>query len=170
MVLARVVAGQLPWASTRGDLSGTVAALELLGTLVSLVVWVPAEKRMGDATGLGLLVCSTNYQVSSFSLDKKLLTSYPAGAGLTDPAHQMKLRRMVMRARWPPQLQDQEAVELMIVDFRHFDPKRRFHVELKSLGLQVTDSLFAAGDDDLSVLEMAGTSAKRRVEARRQAG
>jgi hypothetical protein len=47
------------------------------------VVWVTAEKRMGDATGLGLLVCSTNYQVISFSLDKKLLTSYPMGTGLT---------------------------------------------------------------------------------------
>ena len=124
---------------------------------------------MGDATGLGLLVCSTNYQVVSFSLDKKLLTSYPMGAGLTDPAHQMKLQRRVMRARWPPHLQDQEAVELMIAEFRHLDPKRRFHVELKSSGLEVMDSLFAAGDDYLSDLEMARTSEKRRVEARRQA-
>ena len=118
MVLALVVAGQLPWASTRGDLSRTVAALELLGTLVSLVyIWVPVEKRRGDGAGLGLLVCLTNFQVISFSWDEKLLTSDPMGAGLTDPAHQMKLRRMVMRARWPPHLQDQEAVELMIADF-----------------------------------------------------
>ena len=80
LVLALVVAGQLPWASTRGDLSRTVAALELLGTLVSLVIWVPAEKRMGVATGLGLLVCSTNHQVIDFSSDKKLVTSYPMGA------------------------------------------------------------------------------------------
>ena len=80
----------------------------------------------------------------------------------------MKLRSMVMRARWPPHLQDQEAVELMIAEFRHLDPKRRFHVELESLGLEVMDSLFAAGDDYLSDLEMARTS-KRRVEARRQA-
>jgi hypothetical protein len=57
----------------------------------------------------------------------------------------------------------------MTVVFRHFDPKRRFHVELKSLGLEVVDSLFAAGDDCLSDLEMARTSEKRWVEARRQA-
>ena len=130
---------------------------------------MPAEKRTDVTTGRGLLVYSTNHQVIDFSSDKKLVTNFPRGAGLTDAAHQRKLRRMVMRARWLPHLQDQEAVELRIAEFRHFDPKRRFHVELKSLGLEVMVSLFAAGDDYLSDFEMARTSEKRRVEARRQA-
>ena len=127
------------------------------------MIGVPAEKRMGVATGLGLLVCSTKHQIIDFSSVKKLMANYPRGAGLTDAAHQRKLRRMVMRARWLSHLQDQLAVELRTAELRHFDPKRRFHVELKSLGLEVRDSLFAAGDDYLSDLEMTRISEMRRV-------
>ena len=111
------VAGQLPWASTRGDLSRTVAALVLLGTTVSLAIGLPAEKRTGVTTGLGLLVYSTNHQVIDFSSEKKLVTNYPMGASPTDATCQRKLQRMVMRARRPSRLQDQEAVGLRTADF-----------------------------------------------------
>ena len=67
-------------------------------------------------------------------------------------------------------MQNQEADDLTHGEFRHFDPKRRIHVELKSLGLEVMDSLFAAGDDYLSDLEKARASEKRKDEARRQTG
>ena len=66
-------------------------------------------------------------------------------------------------------MQNQEADDLTNEDFRHFDPKRRIHVELKSLGLEVMDALFAAGDDYTSDLEKARASEKRE-EMRKQSG
>ena len=65
-------------------------------------------------------------------------------------------------------MQNQEADDLTNAEFRHFDPKRRIHVNLKSLGLEVMDSLFAAGDEYLADLEKARASEKRRAEERRQ--
>ena len=167
LVLTRATA---PWAFARGDPFRTIAALELLGTLVSLVVLVPVEKRKGDAAGLISLTCSTDNQGNSFLLDKMLTTRYPLGIVLMELAHQMKLRRMVLRARWLPRLQNQEADDLTNEEFRHFDPKRRIHVELKSLGLEVMDSLFSAGDEYMADLENARASEKRKEELRRQSG
>ena len=46
---------------------------------------------------------------------------------------------------------------------RHFDPKRRFHIELKSLEFEVRDLLFATGDDYLPDLKLTRTSMRRRV-------
>ena len=112
------------------------------------------------------LTCSTDNQGNSFLLDKMLTTRYPLGIVLMELAHQMKLRRMVLRARWLPRLQNQEADDLTNEEFRHFDPKRRIHVDLKSLGLEVMDSLFAAGDEYMTELEQARASEKRKAEAR----
>ena len=60
-------------------------------------------------------------------------------------------------------MQNQEADDLTKEEFRHFDTKRSFRVELKSLGLEVMDSLFAAGDDYLSDLEKAKTTETRKA-------
>ena len=67
-------------------------------------------------------------------------------------------------------MQNQEADDLTNVEFRQFDPKRRIHVELKSLGLGVMDALFGAGDDYMSDLEKARASEKRKEEVRKQSG
>ena len=47
-------------------------------------------------------------------------------AGRAGIAHQMKLRRMVLRARWLPRDENQEADDLTNYEFRHFDPTKRF--------------------------------------------
>ena len=135
-----------------------------------MVVLVPVEKRKGDAAGLVSLTCSTDNQGNSFLLDKMLTTRYPLGIVLMELAHQMKLRRMVLRARWLPRLQNQEADDLTNEEFRHYDPKRRIHVELKSPGLEVMDALFAAGDDYMSDLEKAKAFEMRKEEMRKQSG
>ena len=50
--------------------------------------------------------------------------------------HQMRRRRLVLRARWLPRLQNDEADQLTNMDFRHFDPKERIPVSLERLGFQ----------------------------------
>ena len=41
-----------PWAYARGDPFRTIASLELLGSLVSLVLLVPVEDRRSDTSAL----------------------------------------------------------------------------------------------------------------------
>ena len=73
-------------------------------------------------------------------------------------AHQLNRRRLSLRARWLPRLQNQEADDLTNNEFRHFDPRRRIPVDLDKLGFGVMPDLFAVGDEYLAELE------KRRSE------
>jgi hypothetical protein len=159
LVLTRATA---PWAFARGEPFRTIASLELLGTLVSLVVLVPVTERKGDASGLVSLTCSTDNQGNSFLLDKMLTTRYPLGVVLMELAHQMAKRRMVLRARWLPRLQNQEADDLTNEEFRHFNPANRIPVKLEDLGFDIMNSLFKAGDDYLAALEKQRESEKRK--------
>ena len=77
-------------------------------------------------------------------------------------ARQLSRRRLSLRARWLPRLQNQEADDLTNGEFRHFDPKLRIPVDLDRLGFEVMPQLFAAGDEYLSELE------RHRAELRRK--
>ena len=76
-----------PWAYARGDPFRTIASLELLGSLVSLVLLVPVEERRGDTSALITMTCSTDNQGNSFLLDRLLTTRYPLGVILMELAH-----------------------------------------------------------------------------------
>ena len=82
-------------------------------------------------------------------------------------AHQLKRRRMALRARWLPRLQNQEADDLTNFELRHFDPKKRIHIELADLGLDLMHSLFEEGDAYSAELERIRLEEKSKVEAKR---
>ena len=81
-------------------------------------------------------------------------------------AHQMKVRRMVLRARWLPRLENQEADDLTNNEFRYFDPAKRIRVDLADLGFKIMDSLFKHGDAYLEELEEQRASEKRKATTR----
>ena len=87
-------------------------------------------------------------------------------------AHQLTRRRLSLRARWLPRLQNQEADDLTNGEFRHFDARRRIPVDLDRLGFEVMPVLFPAGDEYLSELERyrAEAARKRAAEAARSPG
>ena len=72
----------------------------------------------------------------------------------------MRRRRLVLRARWLPRLQNDEADQLTNMDFRHFDKKKRIPVDLSRLGFQVLPELFKAGEDYLEILNQMKADAK----------
>ena len=79
-------------------------------------------------------------------------------------AHQMKIRRLLFRARWLPRLQNQEADDLTNDEFHHFDPKKRIKVELKDLNFEIMDRLFAVGDSYIKELGSARAAETRKAE------
>ena len=85
-------------------------------------------------------------------------------------AHQMKKRRVVLRARWLPRLQNQEADDLTNFELRHFDPKKRIQVDINELGLDLMHSLFEVGDSYMADLEKLKAEDKLKVEAKRAKG
>ena len=114
-----------PWAFARGEAFRTIASLELLGALVSVMVLMPVADCSAATMGLATFTCGTDNQGNSFLLDKLMTTKFPLGVVLMELACQLGLRRACMHARWIPRLQNEEADALTNGDFRHFDPKRR---------------------------------------------
>ena len=85
---------------------------------------------------------------------------------MVELAHQMKLMRMVLRARWLPRLENQEADDLTNHEYRHFDFAKRIHVHLATLGFKIMDSLFKHGDAYMAELEEQRASEKRKAATR----
>ena len=150
-----------PWAFARGEAFRTVASLELLGALVGLMVLCPSFPS-ADAVGTATLSCGTDNQGNSFLLDKCLTTKYPLGVVLMEVACQAALKGAVLRARWLPRLQNEEADALTNSDFSHFDPALRIDVDLETLPFVVMPALFAEGDAYVAELsELKAAEAKR---------
>ena len=77
---------------------------------------------------------------------------------------------MVLRARWLPRLQNQEADDLTNFELRHFDPKKRIHIEFANLGLDLMHALFEEGDAYTAELEKVRLAEKSKVDAKRALG
>ena len=104
--------------------------------------------------------CGTDNQGNSHLLDWMMTTKYPLGVVLMELAHQMRIRRLVLRAHWLPRLENEEADALTNLDFRHFTPELRIPVDLDTLEFGVLRGLFEHGESYLAELE------KRKVEAK----
>ena len=80
-------------------------------------------------------------------------------------AHQMRRRRLVLRARWLPRLQNEEADALTNFDYRHFTAAKRIQVDLDNLGFKVLPMLFEVGESYSKELE-AARAAERASRAK----
>ena len=152
-----------PWAFARGEPFQAIASLELLASLVGLMVLVPEGDPRGEAAATLTLSCGTDNQGNSYLLDRMLTTKYPLGVVLMELAHQMRLRRLILRAKWLPRLQNEEADALTNLDFRHFDPSKRIPVEIEDLKFGVLNALFEEGEAYVSELEKARETQKSQA-------
>ena len=55
-----------PWAFARGEAFRTIASLELLGVLASVMVLLPAEETSAEALGTVSMTCGTDNQGNSY--------------------------------------------------------------------------------------------------------
>ena len=154
-----------PWAFAKGEAFRTIAALDLLGALVGLMVLVPEGERV-ESAGTLTLSCGTDNRGNSYLLDKMLTTRYPLGIILLEAAHQMRKRRLLLRAHWLPRDENEEADALTNLDFRHFDPRRRIEVDLDKVGFEVLPGLFDHGEAYLKELDAQRQSAKEAAAKR----
>ena len=153
-----------PWAFARGEPFRAIASLELLASLIGLMVLVPEGAAAGETSAILTLSCGTDNQGNSYLLDRMLTTKYPLGVVLMELAHQMRRRRLILRAKWLPRLQNEEADALTNLDFRHFREENRISVDLKTIKFGVLNELFEGGEAYLKDLEEARERAKRASE------
>ena len=157
------------WAFARGEAFRTIASLELLGVLVSVMVLLPDLDPDTEAVGSVSLSCGTDNQGNTFLLDKLLTTKFPLGVVLMELSVQLAQKNATLRADWLPRLQNEEADALTNWDFRHFDEKKRIHVDLQKLPFQVLPDLFATGDSYIEELERLKSEQASKKAAAEQA-
>ena len=78
-----------PWAFAKGEAFRTIAALELLGALVGLMVLGPEPGRASESVDTLVLTCGTDNRSNNFLLDRMITTRYPLAVVLMDwlPSH-----------------------------------------------------------------------------------
>ena len=89
------------------------------------------------------LTCGTDKKGNSYLLDKLLTTKYPLGVIPMEVACQASRRCASLRARWIPQLENEEADALTNGEFPHFRAEHRIPVDLERRELIVMNELFS---------------------------
>ena len=133
---------------------------------MGIVVLLPLEEwdTARDSTGWVTIGCGTDNQGNSFLVDKLLTTKFPLGVILMEVAHQLHLRRAILRAEWVPRLQNEEADALTNGDFRHFTASNRIQVDFGKLKFGVLDALLKEGLDYYDEVE-ARKAAHKKAKA-----
>ena len=139
----------------------------MLGVLVGLMTLAPEGEDRGEAAATLSLSCGTDNRGNSYLLDRMLTTKYPLGVILMELAHQMRRRRLVLRAHWLPRDQNEEADALTNFDYSHFDMGKRIEVDLDKLDFKVLPDLFACGESFHAELKSKREEEKARVQTRR---
>ena len=75
-------------------------------------------------------------------------------------AHQMRIRRLILRAHWLPRLENEEADALTNYEYHHFSAKNRIKVNLDELKFGVFRGLFESGEAYYSDLNDKRAKAK----------
>ena len=125
------------------------------------MVLVPEGENQGDACGLLGMSCGTDNQGNSFLLDRMLTTKYPPGVVLMELAHQMRIRRLALRAHRLPYMENEEADALTNDDFRHFRPEWRIFVDIEKMSFGVLRGLFETGEAYISDPERSKSAAEK---------
>ena len=160
----RLTSETAPWAYAKGEPFKAVAALELLATVISLMVFAPKDRstaghRLVAVTG------QTDSMVSSMVLGKGLTTSFPLNLVAMEAAAQMEARGIVLTLQWLPREVNTEADALSNFRFSGFDSKNRIEIDLKDLPFLVLPRLSESALDfenkALSGARIAGQKRRR---------
>ena len=112
-----------PWAYEAGEPFRAIAALELLGTMVSVLAFSGKEgvQRFNLSAG-------TDNVGNRHVMSRLLTTKFPLCVVLMRLAWELHGRNIDLRLDWLPRLQNREADALTNSEFEGFDPKLRIHV------------------------------------------
>jgi hypothetical protein len=134
-----------PWAFGRGEPYRTIASLEMLATLISVMLFIPGRTG-GGGSGVVSAGGTTDNKGNTFVVSKLMTTKFPLLAMVAELATIMEDRCLVMDLNWAPRDQNEEADALSNFDFGRFDVSRRIPVVLEELKFNVLHVLLRDGE------------------------
>ena len=132
-----------PWVFESGEPYRAIAALELLGTLASLLAFPQAP----GSTRAFHISAGTDNLGNRHLVSRFLTTKFPLCVVLMQLAWILHTQDLELRLDWLPRLQNREADALTNGDFSGFDPKLRVEVQPEHLLQEQFQEILAKGGD-----------------------
>ncbi|CAK0869239.1 unnamed protein product, partial [Prorocentrum cordatum] len=133
-----------PWAFRAGEPFRVIAALEMYGTLISCMVFLPEASLQGDAGRL-LLSGTTDNKGNSYVVQRLFTTKFPLCAFVMELAAQLQRWQAELHLDWTPREQNVEADELSEGVFRRFTESKRIIVDPASLEFVLLPKVLETG-------------------------
>ena len=134
---ARWFAGEItseeaPWLwAKKGDAQRTIAALELLASILAIILFDP-KRELGGAASCSI-TGSTDNRGNSYIVRKMLSTKWPIMPLLIELSEQLRAREAELHLSWIPRENNQEADDLSNLKLDEFSLENRVHFKLSEI-------------------------------------
>ena len=128
-----------PWAFARGEPFRSIAALELFGTLLSVMAF--SDGWPASAAGMIKLKGTTDNQGNTWILNRLMCSKFPMLLVLGELAVQLREKDLQLQLEWAPRLQNEEADALTNGDFSAFRAENRITMDPDKLPFKVLPDL-----------------------------
>ena len=132
-----------PWVwAKKGDAQRSIAALELLGTILAIVLFDPDARRY-SVTTCGI-TGGTDNKGNSYIVSKMLSTKFPITPLVIELSEQLRYRCAELYLTWIPRENNQEADDLSNLKFDDFSPDKRINFTVSGIPWKVFTELILA--------------------------
>jgi hypothetical protein len=120
-----------PWAFSKGDPFKVVAALELVGALLCVMIFAP-KAGWRETSGRVVLTGFTDNKGNTHVMDKFMSSKYPLCVVLMELAEQLRACA-ALNLQWTPREQNVEADALTNDEFHDFSMENRMDVKFEEI-------------------------------------
>jgi hypothetical protein len=154
---------EAPWVFAKeNDPGRVIAALELLGTLLSVILFDIKSNTMlrGGCSVTGL----TDNLGNSHALVKGLSTKFPLAPLMIELSEQLRMRSLDLRLTWVRRDLNVEADAITNQDFSLFEESNRIRVKCSDIGWLVLDKVMDASRSIFEQVHEQRLQAKKAKE------
>ena len=150
-----------PWAFAKAnDPNRVIATLELMGTLLSIIMFNYTEDTLKRARYT--LTGETDNQGITLAMRKFMSTKWPLSALLAELSEQLRFRNIELHLDWLPRNENQEADAITNQDFSAFSVENQLEVDPRKIPWIVLNDALAWAKDIYDLTEQQ--KAKRKAD------
>ena len=136
-----------PWAFSKGEPFRAIAALEMLGSLLGIMLLLDGDNDDACSYGGTMSVGGYTDNIGNrFVLARLLTTKWPLVAFLSEIAAQLEHRKILFEMSWVPREQNAEADAITNGDVGWLSPGMRVATDMKTLPFQILPDMLAQGE------------------------
>lgn len=133
-----------PWAFSKKDPKRTIAALELLATLIAIRLWIP--ERQTNFKGTCRAHGMTDNQSNTYAVSRRMSTKFPSTLLLMEMSEELEGKKCELDLEWVRRDDNQDADALTNQEYGAFDANLRVRVDGPGLQWRVLHKVLKSSD------------------------